>query len=281
VRAVPYYRTKSVERTVQEADLLVNRYRRTLLLFVDGTFELDPVWTDRFFDAILHRGLRCAFWTFSRADTLLRCEQAGTLEKGVRAGWRHVLIGAEHVDRDELAYVRKPLDNADRALEIVRLIARKYPQVVTHVTLIGGMPDDDRESLRRLYRYAVGLKCDIASLHFLTPLPGTDLHEEAKRDGLLKVLDYSQYSWFTPVMATRHLSIEDLDRFWSPRILTVNFHHPLRKLLRMLLGDPENRRIMRIGLVMSVRYSVSLLLMLFRRPGRKFRSFVTPLWHDT
>jgi len=277
----PYYRTKSVERTVEEVDWLINGYKKGLLFFVDGTFEHDVDWTNRFFDEILRRGDKFVFWTFSRADTLLKCEEQGVLEKGVRAGWRHILIGAEHSERMALDYLRKPGENADRVLKLVRLLTKKYPEVISHVTFMGGVPEDNKTTLKRLYKYAVNLKCDIASMHFLTPMPGTELYEEAKREGLLKVFDHTKYNWFTPVMATRYMSIEDLDRFWAPKILSVNFHHPLHKIKRMFTGDPENRRVMRIGFLMFFRYILSYLLMFFRKPGAKFRSFITPAWYDS
>ena len=146
---------------------------------------------------------------------------------------------------------------------------------------MGGLPDDDKVKLKKLYSFAIDLKCDIASLHFLTPMPGTDLHHDMTQEGLIKVMDYSKYSWFTPVMATRHMTIEELDRYWSPKILLVNFHNPLTKIKRMFTGDPENRRIMRIGALMTVRYLVSLFLMRFRKPGEKFRSFIQPRWYHT
>jgi radical SAM superfamily enzyme YgiQ (UPF0313 family) len=278
--AVPHYRTKSVERTLAETELLVNRHKKTLLFFIDSTFELDVDWTEAYFDALLRRGPKFTFWTFSRADTLLRCEKAGTLAKGVRAGWRHLLVGAEHHEGDALDFLHKQRENANLTREVVTLIRKKYPEVITHVTFMGGVPDDDRQSLRNLHRYAVSLKCDIASFHFLTPMPGTQLYRDMDRAGLLEVRDFSQYNWFTPVMRTRHLSIADLDRFWSPKILTVNYHHPLHKIKRLFTGDPENRRIMRIGLLMSFRYLLSLLLMFFRQPGKKFRSFMTPKWYN-
>jgi len=277
----PYYRTKSVERTVEEVELLLNKYNKGFLFFVDGTFELDVDWTDRFFDEILRRDLKVAFWTFSRIDKLLECEKNGTLAKGVRAGWRFLLMGVEHTDKQILSYFHKPSETADQAKQLIKLIHRKYPLLVTMATYVGGAPDDDKKSMTRLYKYAKDLSVDVTTLHFMAPMPGSALHAEMKEEGLLKVFDYTRYSWFEPVMATRHMSIEELDNFWTPKMVLVNMSHPVQKFIRMFIGDKHTRRMMRVGFLMYARYLKKLFVQLFRESGSRFRSFVKPAWYDT
>jgi len=279
-KPTPCYRTKSVERTIEEVELLVKKYNKGFLFFVDGTFEHNIEWTDRFFDEVLRRNLQVAFWTFSRVDKMLELEERGILEKGVRAGWRMALMGIEHNDKATLTYYHKPTETADSAKRLINLIHRKYPILVTMATYVGGAPDDDRKSLGRLYKYAKDLGPDVTTLHFMTPMPGSALHAELKQEGLIKVFDYSRYSWFDPVMATRHMSIEELDNYWTPKMVLVNMAHPLQKFIRMFMGDPHTRRMMRVGFLMYARYIRKLILQLFRQPGARFRSFVKPLWYD-
>jgi len=278
----PLWRTKSVGRTIEEVKLLVNRYKKRLLWFIDGTFAVDVGWAEEFADAVLREGLKFYWWVFERAQNIVELERRGSLQKVVKAGLRHTLMGVEHPDERVLRGLRKDPATPDVAREAVEILRRKYPEVMTHITYMGGAPEDDRETLNELYGYAKGLRADVHSFHFLTPMPGTELYEQMLAKGRIKEFDYTKYNWFNPVMETEHLTIAQLEKYWGRKFILINLHRPLHKIKRYLTGDEMVRRILKIGAVMAMRFSIENLLMRpFRRSGSKFRSYVKPRWFDS
>ena len=281
-KPIPLWRTKSVERTLEEVQLLVGRYKKEMLWFVDGTFAVDLDWTEAFADAVLKSGLKFYWFIFERAQNLLELERRGSLANLVRAGLRHVIMGAEHPSGEVLKNLHKDPATPEATRQVVEIFNRKYPEVLLHITYMGGAPEDDERSLKELYRFAVSLKVDVTSFHFLTPMPGTELYERMKERGRIKATDYRLYNWFNPVMETDHLTIEQLDKYWGRKFLTANLHHLGYKLKRFFTGDKMTRRILRIGALMAMRFTIKNLIMRpFRKPGEKFRSYVKPAWYDS
>jgi anaerobic magnesium-protoporphyrin IX monomethyl ester cyclase len=207
----PTYRTKSVERTVEEMDLLYHKYGRRFFSWIDGTFNADSQWNDRWSEELLRRGWGIKWFAFQRADCLARDEAQGILEKMVRAGMAYTIVGVErHRDEDFRALHKVNYDT--RMLhDACTMMRRKYPQVFLHGTFIIGLEDDGRETLLDLSDYAADLGLDFASFHFLSPAPGTLLHKTMKSQGKTAGLDYSAMDWFTPLWPTRRLDIPQLD----------------------------------------------------------------------
>jgi hypothetical protein len=77
------------------------------------------------------------------------------------------------------------------------------------------------------------------------------------------------------------MSIADLDRFWTRRILTANFRNISSKIRRQFTPHKSVRRINSYGLMMAVRYLKGLLAFPFRGKTGRFRGMQPPPWYDT
>ncbi len=198
---IPRYRTKSVERMLEEVDIIYNKYNRRYIIWADPTFNVEPKWNDAFCEGLLKRNYKDLYWwAFIRADFTLRDERLGILEKMVRAGLIHPLIGIERCCSEDLRKLRKSVYTSELTKEVFSIFKKKYPQVFRQGTFITCLPFDTRESMLDLVKYAVEIDIDYPAFHPVAPVPGTFLYQEAKGKGLLEEKDFSKFDWSTPVL---------------------------------------------------------------------------------
>lgn len=201
LEVMPRYRSKSVERMLEEVDIIYKKYNRRYIIWADPTFNVDPGWTDAFCEGLIKRKYKnLLWWAFLRADYILRDERMGILEKMVRAGLTHPLIGVERGCTEDLRKVKKSAYTRDLVKEVFHIFKKKYPRVFRQGTFVTCLPFDTRESMLDLVKYAVELDIDYPAFHPVAPVPGTYLYEEAKKADLLVEKDFKKYDWSTPIM---------------------------------------------------------------------------------
>jgi len=279
-RLVPHWRTKSVERTLEEMELLHRRWGKRCLVFVDPTFNVDPDWSDAFAEALLQkRGWDLNWFAFLRADLMLRDERLGILEKLVRSGLVHVCIGVERVDDDELKAWNKPQASREIYEETFAVLREKYPQVFRQATFIVGTRDETPESLETQFRFSQQIGADYPAFHPITPFPGTDLFEEARERGWIEITDFERYDLMTAVMSSTQMSREDIDRALAE--LNRRAVGP-RWLLKGLLSRSEYRRNMYIWwlLVTGRLFLDSVRQRLNPFSAERYTGSIEPDWYN-
>lgn len=201
LEVMPKYRSKSVARTLEEVDIVYQRYNRRYIIWADPTFNIDSKWTDEFCEKLIRRNYKDLYWwAFLRADYLLRDERLGILEKMVRAGLIHPLIGIERACTEDLRKIKKSAYTRELVKDVFLIFKKKYPQVFRQGTFVTCLPFDTRESMLNLVRYAVEIDIDYPAFHPVAPVPGTYLYQEAKKNNLLEEKDMTKYDWSTPIM---------------------------------------------------------------------------------
>jgi len=210
-KVTPCFRNKSVDRTFAEIEMLYHKYGRRYLFWIDPTWNANPKWMDELCEKILKSGMKfVGMWAFVRADFLVRDDELGILEKMVKAGFSHALIGVERSRDSDLAAVHKGKYTADLTRKCYEILRRKYPQVFRQGTFVLGLRNETRESLFDLLHYAIDLQVDYPAFHTLAPVPGTELWREARANGWIEIEDYSQYDWYTPIMPSEQMSREEI-----------------------------------------------------------------------
>lgn len=237
------YRTKSAKRMIAETELLYEKFGVRYLFWVDGTWNLDSQWLDEYCSELIRRRYDLGWWAFTRVDLLLKQEKEGVLEKMVKAGLRHVLIGVERGDDGDFEKVRKAGYTTDLVREAITLLRTKYPQVFRQGTLLTGMRDDDGPAIRGLLKYAHDLNLDFPAFHPLTPFPGTPMFEHAKANGWLEEDDFNKYDMFYPVMPTKHLTREEVSQHTTWCYQNFVAKKPLRFLSRLFSPYSIRRRL--------------------------------------
>jgi anaerobic magnesium-protoporphyrin IX monomethyl ester cyclase len=169
---VPYLRVKSAQRLLEEIRILMDRFGRRYLGWVDPCFNADPNVPAQLAELLLREGRVIGQSAWVRADYVLRDDSSGALKLCYRSGCNDAYLGIERIESAELARLGKGNLNGEsvRALEV---LDQKYPEIVTVGTFIYGFPWDTPESVRRLFRGAQQLPLDEIFFIPSTPLPGT------------------------------------------------------------------------------------------------------------
>jgi radical SAM superfamily enzyme YgiQ (UPF0313 family) len=171
-RLVPHLRVKSPERLVEEVRLLVRRFHRGYLGWVDPCFNADPRVPGALAELLLKAGCRVEQSAWVRADALVRDAHSGALEACVRAGLNELYLGVERPDNASLAALHKT-SGVEQAREALHILRQRFPHVLAIGSFIYGLPGDTPETVRRIHRLAVELELDQFFFIPLTPLPGT------------------------------------------------------------------------------------------------------------
>jgi radical SAM superfamily enzyme YgiQ (UPF0313 family) len=221
---LPRYRSKSVDRTLEEIDILYNNYNRRYLLWADPTFNVDSKWSDDFCEKLLKRNYKDLYWwAFLRADFMLRDEKLGILEKMVRSGLINAFIGVERKEDADFKDLRKCYQK-EVCLEIFSVLKNKYPGVHRQGTFLTGVRKETKDSLSELVDYALDIGVEFMIFHPITPVPGTTLYHEALRKGWITNNDFRCFDWLQPVMATENLSLEEITRLTKAASLKFILH---------------------------------------------------------
>jgi anaerobic magnesium-protoporphyrin IX monomethyl ester cyclase len=274
----PCWRTKSVDRMVEEMDLLAHRYDKKGLVFVDDCFNLDATWNRDFARAVKGAGLKTNWFAFMRADYLLRDHELGNLAELVEAGLAHVSIGAERVEDDALTLFNKRNYTAQTTRKAFSILKQHHPSVFRQATFIVGVPEETPASMRRQLAFAKELDLDYPGFHPLTPVPGTALWDQAIADGVIEADTFDQFDWATPVVPSRHMSRREIE---TELIAMEKAYVTLPWLLRGLSSRSQYKRRMYQWFVkVSARMSLDLLHGMVTRSQGPLVPLIKPDWYD-
>ncbi|MEK7686376.1 MAG: radical SAM protein [Verrucomicrobiota bacterium] len=171
-RLVPQLRAKTPERLLEKIRILVRKYGRRYLGWVDPCFNAHPETPARLAELLLKENLAVGQSAWVRADGILRDAASGALAACVRAGLNEVYLGIERPDSDSLRLLQKTV-GPNEVRECLRILARDYPHVFTLGSFIYGLPGDTPKEMRAIYQRSLELDLDKAVFIPLTPLPGT------------------------------------------------------------------------------------------------------------
>lgn len=238
----PYYRSKSPERSVEEVARLVHDFGRYTFGWVDPTWNVDPEWTDKFCGLLLKRSIKIQQTAWVRADYVVRDEQLGILEKAVRAGLCQVMIGVERPDELSLKGLNKHSNGPDITAKAFEIFRKKYPSVFTIGSVIFGIWDETKKSLNELSRYQYKVGMDYCFFIPLTPNPGTEVYEDARKRGIIEIKDPRAYNFHTPVMCTKLFSAKQLERLYFKLTFRVSYDRFVYHLRQFLSLQEQRRR---------------------------------------
>jgi anaerobic magnesium-protoporphyrin IX monomethyl ester cyclase len=79
-------------------------------------------------------------------------------------------------------------------------------------SFIIGVPGETRLDVLQTINFAKTCGVDFAQFTVMTPYPGTEVYEMAKREGLLVETDWSKYTTIRPVMKTNELTPQEISK---------------------------------------------------------------------
>jgi len=220
-------RTRSVENILAEIEECVNQFGIRSFLFRSDLFTARRDWVLDLCREIQKRGLDISWSCNSRVDTL----DPEMLVEMKRAGCWIIAFGIESGSQEMLDHIGKKtdLDTAREALGMTRRAG-----VLSSIYFLVGLPWETPETLRANEKFAREIDPDILEVFYAYPFPGTNLYEQAVRDGLLEPGEIPREAYDRPAMPSLRLSMEELSeaRAHALKDFYLQPHVVFRTLLR-------------------------------------------------
>jgi anaerobic magnesium-protoporphyrin IX monomethyl ester cyclase len=201
------WRLKSPERIADEIEFCYQNYGSRFIWFTDDNFG--PERASRVTDEILKRKVGDDLMLFIqwRCDDVVKNREI--LPKMRKVGLHWVMVGVESPKESTLERFRKDITTKD-AQEAVRLL--KENDIFAHAMFVIGERRDTAESIANLREFANELDPDFAIFTALTPFPGTEIFEEAKRNGWIEDSNWAHYDMTHAIMPTETLSRKEVQK---------------------------------------------------------------------
>jgi len=200
------WRSKSPKRIADEMEYCYQEYGTRFLWLTDDNFGLGKKAND-LCDEIIKRGIADDIMWFmqARCDDIVR--HSDILPKMRKAGNLWMLVGVESHDPLTLKAFHKGIkpSNAKLAMKLL-----KENDIFAQATLIIGERKDSHESIEKLREFVNEIDPDLAIFMILTPFPGTELYETAKRNGWIEDYNWANYDMVHAVMPTENLSRKEV-----------------------------------------------------------------------
>jgi anaerobic magnesium-protoporphyrin IX monomethyl ester cyclase len=195
------WRAKSPARIAEEMALCYNNYGSRFIWLTDDNLGSGSR-IGEIADEILKRDLKELMWFVqARCDDIIRNEKF--LQQLRRSGLRWVLLGVENPDQAILDGYGKNItvEDAKRAVKLL-----KKNDIAAHTMFIIGARKDSAKSIAKIREFVNELDPDFVIFSILTPFPGTQLYEEAKKNGWIEDFNWANYDMIHAIMPTETLS---------------------------------------------------------------------------
>lgn len=179
------YRTRSAGNVVDEMEFLKENYVFDEIYFDDDNMVSRKEHIDGICREIIRRGLKIRW--LCMGDGLVDDE---TLELLAKAGCVTYKYGLEHLDKDVLRAIPKPL-NRERLLGIIKKC--KQLGMRSYVNLMVGLPQSTWGKDLKMMEDVLNAGPDLLQIAITIPYPGTELYERARERGCLVSEDPSYF----------------------------------------------------------------------------------------
>ncbi len=200
------WRVKSPKRIADEMAFCSQNFGSKFIWLTDDNLGAGTR-TSEIADEIVKRKMPddVTWFVQARCDDIVRNRKV--LPQLRRSGLNWVLLGVENSDPSTLESFRKGITLND-AKTAVKLL--KENGIFAHTMFIIGNRKDTEESISDLREFANELDPDFAMFGILTPFPGTQIYDEARRNGWIEDDNWSHYDMIHAVMPTETLSTEEV-----------------------------------------------------------------------
>jgi radical SAM superfamily enzyme YgiQ (UPF0313 family) len=247
----PTFRCQTPKRTVEEIKYLIERFGVKEILFKDTELTLDKNVGD-LCELLIEKDFNLT-WSCNGRVSKVNHE---LLKKMKKAGCRTITYGIESGDEEVLRNIKKPLKLED-ARKAVKMTKELGIKVVTNFML--GNPGDTKETIEKTIRFAIELDPDYAQFGFTTPLPGTELRDQAEKNNW--IIDHSMDALrFDGVMMNAtSLPTKELQTYLNKAYRRFYFR-PSYVIKRLTKLSPDEVRNSVIGLISILKHSFKVKL---------------------
>lgn len=197
-------RLRSVENIIKELKFVKSLGIKGIY-FNDETFTLDKERFEKLMKAMIKEKFNFSWVCNSRVDTVDK--EMLVLMK--RAGCSCIFYGVESGNQKILDYYKKNI-KLENALKTFKLTKKAGIETMAHFMI--GAPDESLETINDTINFAKKLNPDLASFNILTPYPGTELFDDLKRRGFIKIKDWTSLDQTIKAnLRTKYLTARELE----------------------------------------------------------------------
>ncbi len=248
------WRTKSPKRIADEMEHLHERFGGEFLWFTDDNFSY-RVRGERLWEELRHRGFTDDVTWFFQARTDDIVQNPGRVAKLRDVGNNWILVGVEN-DSPEVLRDFKKGARVEDAFQATKILQDNG--IFAHAMFVIGSRRDTTESIDQLRQFSLDLGADLAIYTVLTPYPGTDVHDEALRNGWIEDPYYAHYDMAHAIMPTEFLTRREVQEelfqcynaFYGsvPRSIAGMFsrHKVRRRVYRHMLSQKVLKNLRRL-----------------------------------
>lgn len=185
-----HYITRKPECIVEELGTIEEK----CVFFADDESLLDTKRMGVLADLIQREGIKKRYFLYGRSDTVAK--HPDLIEQWKKVGLERVFVGLEFMRDADLKLLRKgsTAENNKTAVKVLKSLGIDiYPTFIVR-------PEFDRSDFADLRKYCLDLDLNFIGFPVLTPLPGTDLHNEVK--GRLITSNYDYFDFFHTLLPT-------------------------------------------------------------------------------
>lgn len=199
------WRTKSPKRIADEMESCYRNYGGRFVWLTDDNLGAGTR-AKKIAEEIMARKMPDLSWFVqARCDDIIQNKEA--LPKMRKSGLNWVLLGVENSEPSTLADFRKGISPED-SKKAVKLL--KENDIFAHAMFIIGNRRDTAKSIANLREFVNELDPDFAIFAILTPFPGNEIYDEAKRKGWIEDDNWSHYDMVHAIMPTETLSTKEV-----------------------------------------------------------------------
>lgn len=201
-RAVKF---RSPQSVITEVKQLKEKYGTNYIFFADLTFNLDKKKLIELCMKLIETKLDIYWYSMCRVDNVA----SNIISLMEKAGCTKIAYGIDALNSITCSKI-KPHQKI--TMEIMRrsLSVTQNSSIITRAFLMIGYPWENKQDLFETKEMVKRLPIDDLRIGILTPLPGSTMYEEFKREGLLLHEDFSKYTTEECVVKLNNIAPEEI-----------------------------------------------------------------------
>jgi len=197
------YRERDPVKFTDEIEMLHREYGINTFFIGDEFPTRNGERWEQILDILIRKSLPVHILMETHVGDILR--DAGILWKYREAGILFIYMGVEAAAPGRLETFKKNI-SFEQSREAIRLI--KEQGMITESSLILGLPDETRESIRDTLELAKIYDADYMHFLMIAPWPYADLYEELKP--FVEEFDYSKYNLVAPIVKPHNMTRDEV-----------------------------------------------------------------------
>jgi len=209
------FRANSPAYVMRMVKTLYHHYNIRHIYFSDDTFTLNKKRVFEICQLLQKEGLDLTWDCNSRVDTV----NLSLLKAMKKAGCTYIAYGIESGSQKILKILGKGI-----TLNQIRKTCQDTVKANIKIrgNFIMGNPGETKETIKQTNKFAKSLPLYTFKMSFFTPFPNTELYNEIDKWGKYKE-DWSKLSKYSPVFVPRHLTKEELEKYYKSLYFSFYF----------------------------------------------------------